>query len=420
MRPLRTVYLAFLLSAGAGGLAAAPVQPPAAGGRDWTWVQGAVFVPTNCVNEAQQWDEYDPAVNDRELHYASAYGINVVRVYLHYLVYLKKRDALLADIADFLGRADKYGIRTEFVFFDDCWNQPPADLLSPGYRYPAPVPGVHNSQWLVCPGDDAQEPLRGAPSQAEGLCPGHRQRPPGGSPGGLLGDLQRAEQVRADRPAGEGRPGMDKGDGHGDPVDGDRRGVLGGAVLGLPVVARVRRLRRERGRPLALHGVHEQERAVRAGCRRALPGEGRLHHVGARDRPGQLPLRVGREPRAPAQGRDAQALPRDRLSRRASLGARGRPRAPRQGAIRAGPVLQGHLLRGRFVRAAGQDVRRRPRSTSTFPTRRARARPTLPRAFPGSTSRSRTPGPSGPLPPERTRSPPTATAVSRSWWTRTR
>ena len=85
MRPLRTVYLAFLLSAGAGGLAAAPVQPPAAGGRDWTWVQGAVFVPTNCVNEAQQWDEYDPAVNDRELHYASAYGINVVRVYLHYL-----------------------------------------------------------------------------------------------------------------------------------------------------------------------------------------------------------------------------------------------------------------------------------------------------------------------------------------------
>jgi hypothetical protein len=107
------------------------------------------------VNEAQQWDEYDPAVNDRELRLASVYGINLVRVYLHYLVYLKKRDALLADIQDFLGRADKYGIRTEFVFFDDCWNQPPADLLLPGYRYPAPVPGVHNSRWLVCPGDDA-------------------------------------------------------------------------------------------------------------------------------------------------------------------------------------------------------------------------------------------------------------------------
>jgi hypothetical protein len=108
-----------------------------------------VFVPTNCVNEAQQWDQYDPAVNDRELHYASVYGVNVVRVYLHYYVYLKKRDALLSDIADFLARADRYGIRTEFVFFDDCWNQPPAQLLSADYRYPAPLPGVHNSRWCA-------------------------------------------------------------------------------------------------------------------------------------------------------------------------------------------------------------------------------------------------------------------------------
>lgn len=123
---------------------------------DWRWVQGAVFVPTNCVNEAQQWDEYDPAINDRELHYASAYGINLVRVYLHYYVYLKKKDALLDDISDFLSRADKYGIKTEFVFFDDCWNQPPKELLSADYRYPAPIPGVHNSRWLVCPGDEVR------------------------------------------------------------------------------------------------------------------------------------------------------------------------------------------------------------------------------------------------------------------------
>src|ERR1019366_8981215 len=101
-------------------------------------------------------DEYDPVVNERELRYASAYGINVVRVYLHYYVYLKKRDSLLADISDFLGRADSHGIKTEFVFFDDCWNQPPAELLSAGYRYPAPLRGVHNSQWLVSPGEDVR------------------------------------------------------------------------------------------------------------------------------------------------------------------------------------------------------------------------------------------------------------------------
>ena len=124
---------------------------------DWRWVKGAVFVPTSYVNEAQQWDEYDPVINDRELHYASVYGINCVRVYLHFYIYLKKKDALLKNIEDFLTRADKYGIKTEFVFFDDCWNQPDKNILRPDYKYPAPIFGVHNSRWLVSPGDDVRQ-----------------------------------------------------------------------------------------------------------------------------------------------------------------------------------------------------------------------------------------------------------------------
>src|ERR1035437_10633771 len=124
---------------------------------DWHWVHGAVFVPTSAVNEAQQWDEYDPVINDRELHYASVYGINCVRVYLHYGIYLKKKDVLLKNIEDFLTRANKYGIKTEFVFFDDCWNQPDKEMLSPNYKYPAPIFGVHNSRWLVSPGEDVRK-----------------------------------------------------------------------------------------------------------------------------------------------------------------------------------------------------------------------------------------------------------------------
>jgi hypothetical protein len=124
---------------------------------DWRWIKGTVFVPTTAVNEAQQWDEYDPAVNDRELHYASVYGINCVRVYLHYDVYLKNKEALLKHIEDFLTRADKYGIRTEFVFFDDCWNQPDDNLLSSDYKYPAPIYGVHNSRWIVSPGENVRK-----------------------------------------------------------------------------------------------------------------------------------------------------------------------------------------------------------------------------------------------------------------------
>jgi len=128
---------------------------------DWRWVKGAVFIPTKYVNEAQQWDEYDPAINDRELRYASVYGFNCVRVYLHYYIYLKRKNALLDSIDDFLARAGKYGIKTEFVFFDDCWNQPEQAMLSPDYKYPAPLFGVHNSRWLVCPGDDVRRDYAG-------------------------------------------------------------------------------------------------------------------------------------------------------------------------------------------------------------------------------------------------------------------
>ena len=149
-----------VMCASAGAADSSPGTPaPAPLGykADWRWVKGAVFVPTKDVNEAQQWDEYDPVINDRELHYASIYGINCVRVYLHFDIYLKKKEALLKDIEDFLTRADKYGIKTEFVFFDDCWNQPDPGILSPDYKYPAPIFGVHNSRWLVSPGENVRQ-----------------------------------------------------------------------------------------------------------------------------------------------------------------------------------------------------------------------------------------------------------------------
>jgi hypothetical protein len=154
---LAAAFLLFVASAKAAPMTDTNISPPLSYHADWRWVQGCVFVPTSDVNEAQQWDQYDPVINDRELHYASIYGINCVRVYLHFDIYLKKKDALLKDIENFLTLADKYGIKTEFVFFDDCWNQPPADILSPDYKYPAPIPGVHNSRWLVSPGENVRQ-----------------------------------------------------------------------------------------------------------------------------------------------------------------------------------------------------------------------------------------------------------------------
>ncbi|MBP1963371.1 family 43 glycosylhydrolase [Paenibacillus aceris] len=116
---------------------------------DWSWVKGAVFVPTNAVNQVQQWEEYDHDINDRELSYAKAYGINFVRVFLHNLVWKKDKETMLNNIEDFLQLTDKYGIKTEFVFFDDCWDDHPH--LGP---QEAPRYGAHNSRWMEAPGDD--------------------------------------------------------------------------------------------------------------------------------------------------------------------------------------------------------------------------------------------------------------------------
>jgi hypothetical protein len=117
---------------------------------DWSWVKGAVYVPTNVVNQIQEWDKYDHDVNDRELGYAQMYGINFVRVFLHNLLWQKDSAKLLANLEDFLKLADKHGIKVELVFFDDCWDDHPqilTDQLSPRY-------GIHNSRWVEAPGDD--------------------------------------------------------------------------------------------------------------------------------------------------------------------------------------------------------------------------------------------------------------------------
>ena len=39
-----------------------------------------------------------------------------------------------------------------FVLFDDCWKGTWADG-----QQPDPIPGVHNSQWVQCPGKDKVE-----------------------------------------------------------------------------------------------------------------------------------------------------------------------------------------------------------------------------------------------------------------------
>ena len=74
-------------------------------------------------------------------------GMNVVRVYLHDLAWYQDPEGFKARIGQFLALADSHGIRTMFVFFDDCWNEDP----KPG-KQPEPRPSVHNSGCVQSPG----------------------------------------------------------------------------------------------------------------------------------------------------------------------------------------------------------------------------------------------------------------------------
>jgi hypothetical protein len=114
------------------------------------WLRGSNFNPSTAINQLETWqaESFDPATIDRELGWAQAIGMNVMRVYLHHLAWQTDHDGFKKRMNSYLAIADKHGIKTVFVFFDDCWN--------PTYaagKQPAPKPGVHNSGWVRDPGD---------------------------------------------------------------------------------------------------------------------------------------------------------------------------------------------------------------------------------------------------------------------------
>jgi len=113
------------------------------------WIVGCNFIPSTAINQLEMWqaDTFDAAAIDRELGWAAGLGMNAVRVYLHDLAWETDADGFTKRMDQYLAIADKHGIRTLFVIFDDCWNADPK-----AGPQPAPKPGVHNSGWLQSPG----------------------------------------------------------------------------------------------------------------------------------------------------------------------------------------------------------------------------------------------------------------------------
>ncbi len=117
---------------------------------DKPWLRGSNFTPSTAINQLETWqaETFDPLTIDLELGWAEGIGFNCMRVYLHHVAWEVDKSGFKNRMKEYLSIADKHGIVTIFVFFDDCWN--------PAYKagkQPDPRPGVHNSGWVRDPGD---------------------------------------------------------------------------------------------------------------------------------------------------------------------------------------------------------------------------------------------------------------------------
>jgi hypothetical protein len=122
--------------------------------REWSkklpWLRGSDFIPSSAINQLEMWqaETFDSITLDRELGWAEKTGLNCMRVYLHHLAWETDREGFKRRIGDYLSIADRHGIKTIFVIFDDCWNP----VYHAG-KQPDPKPGVHNSGWVRDPGE---------------------------------------------------------------------------------------------------------------------------------------------------------------------------------------------------------------------------------------------------------------------------
>ena len=113
------------------------------------WPVGANYAPRYAINQLEMWqaDTFDPKVIDQEFGWAAAVGMNVMRVFLHDLLWTTDSEGLLKRMDAFLEIAARHRIKILFVFFDGVWDPDPK-----AGKQRAPKPGLHNSGWVQSPG----------------------------------------------------------------------------------------------------------------------------------------------------------------------------------------------------------------------------------------------------------------------------
>lgn len=122
---------------------------------DWyaglPWLVGANFLPSTAINQLEMWqaETFDTATIDRELALAASLGMNVMRVYLHDIVWQNDAEGFYSRIDTLLNIAKKHNIRILLTIFDSCW-----DPFPKAGKQRDPRPFVHNSGWVQSPGQN--------------------------------------------------------------------------------------------------------------------------------------------------------------------------------------------------------------------------------------------------------------------------
>ena len=95
-------------------------------------------------------DTFDEETIKRELGWANQrLRMNALRVFIHVLVWMDNPTKFFQRLDTFLNISSANNLKVMLVLFDECWN--PNGTLG---QQPQPIPGVHNSQWVRCPGQD--------------------------------------------------------------------------------------------------------------------------------------------------------------------------------------------------------------------------------------------------------------------------
>lgn len=109
---------------------------------------GCNYINRDSINQIEMWsaETFNPQQIDEEFGWAHDLGFNIMRVFLHDLVWEQDPEGFYSRVDKFLEIAKKHDIKILFVFFDSCWN--PIAKLG---KQPEPRKFVHNSGWLQSP-----------------------------------------------------------------------------------------------------------------------------------------------------------------------------------------------------------------------------------------------------------------------------